>query len=191
MQIRLDENHLYWVDDRSVPGFTQICTDLGVVRDNPFYTELGREAGTALHLWCNFLARGEEPADPPDERIAGRVFAFRKFLKESGFKYIGGEEPQHERRLGYCCSPDLWGVIGARRAVVDIKGGGILKFHALQTAAQRLALASNGVLCQNRYGLYLRENGTYRLLAHEDESDELRWSAMVAAYYAKRFYAQS
>ena len=186
-RIRLDSEHRYWLGDREVPGFSAICTDLGIIKPSPFYTEAGREEGNALHSWLIFLSMGQEPSEPPDERIAGRVEGIRKFLAESGFKFEGGEEPQYHAGLDFACTPDLWGALGGARCVIDAKRGGPLPWHALQLSAQKIALEDNGIYCHERYGLYLR-NGGYRLMSYKDTRDGVRWLSIVAAYKAKKHY---
>lgn len=187
--IRLDENHVYWRGTARVPGFTEICKNLGVIGDNPFYTEEGRAEGVAIHQWAIFLASGQEPDESPDDRIAGRVEGYRKFLRESGFSFKGGEEPVYHSSLVYACTPDPYGDLNGVLSVIDIKRGSKEPWHPLQTAAQKMALASNGIFAQNRYGLYLMD-GDYRLIPHTDKADEMRWTALVTAFHAKTFHTK-
>lgn len=189
--IRRDEEHRYWIPagtgEKRVAGFTEICVDLGVIKTNPFHTEAGRQEGVALHQWNLFLAQGQEPASPPDDRIAGRVLGFRKFLADTGFKFFGGEQPVYDRINQVACTPDLWGGIGNWLWVIDNKRGGKEKTHKLQTACQKLALTANGVKIEKRGSLYLKD-GDYRLIEHDDFADEVRWKAIAGGYHAKGFY---
>jgi len=185
--LTLDADHRYWWDKQSVPGFSEICKDLGGTKDNPFYTDEGRDEGMALHKWLIFLASGQEAKDEPDERIAGRVAGIRKFLGESAFRFEGGETPLYCKPLNFACTPDIWGHLGSRAAVVEAKRGKKLKYHCLQTAAQKIALASNGFIALDRYSLHLRD-GDYRLEQHTDKADEDRWKILVMAYHAKTHY---
>ena len=188
-KIRLDESHIYWLGQERIPGYSEIMKSAGI-GINPFWTDSGRDLGTALHQWVLFLAQGQEPEDAPDERIAGRVAAFRRFIEESGFKFAGGEEPQYEPNLRYACTPDLWGHIGSFSCVIDVKSGAKELSHSAQTAAQKLALAANGFRAQKRYALYLKDDKTYRLCEHMDSVDESRWRAIVTAHHAKQWYCQ-
>lgn len=185
-QITLDKEHKYEVDGVRRPGFTEIAKDMGVIKDNPFYTAHGRDEGTALSEWNLFLAGGGEPEYEPDACIAGRVKGFRKFLKDTAFTLEGGEGLLFSK-LNYCCKPDLWGRIGTSKVLVEAKRGAKLKWHRLQTAAQAIALRENGFAVQKRLGLYLSDGG-YSLELHDDKQDEERWRALVMAYHAKRFY---
>ena len=187
--LTLDDNHKYAFSGVPVPGFTEIIGDLGITEPSRFYTEAGREEGTMLHEWLFFLASGGVPAEEPDERIAGRVEGIRKFLRESAFVFEGGEKILYHPGLVFACKPDLWGMIGGVRVVLDAKRGARQGFHSLQTAAQKMALSANGIHCRDRYGLYLKD-GDYRLEAHADKADEDRWRAIVTAYHAKRWYTK-
>lgn len=187
--VKLDDKHVYTVDGRRVPGFTEICTALGIIQPNTFWTPEGRAEGAAIHEWLLFLAQGQESDSLPDERIAGRVEGIRKFLGESKFKFVGGETRLHCAGLGYCGTPDLWGTINGRTCVIDAKRGAKSKIHALQTAAYRLLLAVNGVSARDRFALYLKD-GDYRLVEHADTQDEKRWVSIVSAYHAKKFYSE-
>lgn len=188
--IRIDEEHRYWLGEARKSGFTEIITDLGIKGGGAaFYTDDGRAQGIALHGWLLFLAQGKTTDQKPEDGIAGRVEGIRRFLAESGFVFEGGEQPQYEPRLDYACTPDLWGHLGAFSVVIDAKRGAKEKWHPLQTAAQKLALAANGFKAQRRFGLYLKDGG-YSLEAHEDAQDENRWRAIVSAYHAKGFYVQ-
>ncbi len=183
--VRLDADHRYWLPDGSeVPGFSHIVKTLALTPENKFYTAAGREEGVSLHSWLFFLASGRVPSTPPDPRIAGRVDGIRKFLMDTGFKFAGGETPLYEPRRRYACTPDIWGTIGNWTWVIDGKRGGKLTTHALQTAAQKLALRENGFHAQKRGSLYLKD-GFYRLDEHHSPDDMTRWTAHVAEYHRR------
>src|SRR3990167_523411 len=186
--IRCDSEHRYWLGPARIPGFSEICTDLGIIKPNIFYTNAGREEGIALHQWLHFLAQNKIPKTLPDQRIAGRVDGIKNFIRDTGFKFVGGEEPKYDPVVRFATTPDIWGAIGIWTWTIDCKRGAKTKTHALQTAAQKIALSANGFRAQKRGALYLKENGDYRLEEHTDPLDERRWAALVGAYYAKKSY---
>lgn len=187
-KIELSEDHKYTVDGARVPGFTEICLALGIIQPSPFYTEDGRKQGTAIHSWMLFLAQGNTAKIQPEQEIAGRIEGFKKFLYESRFKFLGGEDIQFEPNLRYCCKPDLYGQLGTTNVVIEVKRGAVMKSHLIQTVAQSLALKAGGFRVHARYALYLKDSGDYRLIEHTDKEDETRWKAIVGAYWAKSFY---
>lgn len=188
LQISRDQSHIYRINGKRVPGFTEIARAIGIIPDNAFYTEAGRAEGVALHEWAHFLALGGVPKSEPDERIAGRVSAFRAFLKESRFRFVGGEQMLYHPTLLYCGTPDLWGDISGRMTVIDLKRGGKLPWHPLQTAAYAELLRQSGVDIRARRCLYLHEDGSYRFDEHKDGADSGCWRAIVCAYHARSHY---
>ncbi len=184
----LDEaTHVYRVKNQIVPGYSEILDAMGYPK-NPFWTEEGRDEGKALHQWFAFLAKGQEPEDEPDARIAERVWSFRQWLRSSKFVCVGAEIPQYEPTLGYACTPDLWGFIGKTPVLAECKRGAPMKRHRLQTAAQAIALEANGFPVSERYALYLTDSKPIPEL-HDDEEDFECWKTTVSAYNAKEIYA--
>lgn len=190
--VRLDADHKYWIQlkaqgEKRVPGYSEICKDLGITKDNPFWTDEGREEGVALHAWLKFLASGMKPKSEPDPRIAGRVKGIEKFLKDTGFKVAGGEIPLYDPINRFACTPDLYGHIGRSAFVIDAKRGAKMPSHRLQTAAQTVALRANGFRPQKRAALYLRDSD-YWLDEHTDTMDLARWSIFVNCWHIRKEY---
>ena len=186
-KIRLDADHRYWLGDKEVPGYSHIVKSLGVVEDSPFWTEEGREAGTALHAWLLHLAQGKPEVSKPDPRIAGKVEGIRKFLRESGFKLAFGEVAQYEPVLRYACTPDLCGTLGMFSVNIDMKAGAKQKSHPLQLAAQKIALCYHPFRVQKSFSLYLKE-GDYRLVEQDTRTHEANWRIFMAAYHSRGEY---
>lgn len=148
---------------------------------NPFWTDEGRAAGIALHRWLRFLIDGRVSVKKPDPRIADKVAGIYKFIRETGFKPVGGEEPLYDPETGVACMPDMWGYIGPWTWVIDMKAGAKLPAHVLQTACQKIVLKANGFNAQKRGSLYLK-NMDYRLEEHGNPQDRLRWLWQVSEY---------
>ena len=189
--VRIDADHRYWIPgprgEERRPGYSELVKDLGIVKDNPYYTEDGRAEGVALHLWLGHLARGLAFKSEPDPRIAGRVEGIKKFLADTKFKIMGGEVPMYDPINRFACTPDLHGMMGKFLWVIDAKRGAKLPNHKLQTAAQFIALRSNGIRVQKRASLYLRE-GDYRLEEHTDSMDMARFGIFVSAWHLRKEY---
>lgn len=191
-KVRIDDEHRYFVPatrgEERRPGYSEICLDLGISKPNPFWTDEGREEGKALHLWLKFLASGKTSTTKPDPRIAGRVSGIQKFLRDTGFRIMGGETPLYDPINRFACTPDIWGILNKFLFVIDAKRGAKLPSHRLQTGAQYIALRSNGVRVQKRASLYLHEED-YRLEEHTDTMDMARWGIFVSTYHLKKEYA--
>jgi len=182
--INIDADHIYRTPDGvKHPGFSEIVAAMGVCRENPFWTEGGRSRGTATHQWAAFVAEGKKTTQEPDERIRERVARFTEWLDFSGFKTVGAEVPLYDPGLNFCCTEDLYGAMNRGTWVIDMKNGGPLKIHELQTAAQKTALRANGWGATHRGGLYLKDSRA-RLHPHNDPGDMSRWRKIVAGYHA-------
>ncbi len=187
--IRLNaETHTYFFGEKCIPGFSEICKDLGITKENPFYTESGKVEGKMLSQWLLFLAQGRTSKIEPDPRILIRVEGIKSFLSESGFKLEFGEISQYDPVLNFACTPDIVGKINGCLVNIDAKRGANLKWHVLQLAAQKIALEANGVKIEKSFNLYLKKDGGYRLLERDTKDDESRWKSFIYSYHAKRFY---
>src|SRR5258708_1374343 len=185
-EVRLDANHLYWVDGVRRPGYSEILDNMGFPK-NPFWNDAGRDQGTALSQWLLFLAQGNEATENPDPRIAGRVAGIQKFFKEHEFVFVGGETPLYNEERGHCVTPDIYGYLDGVSSVIEAKRGARMERHKLQTAAQTSTLEENGFMPVNQLSLYLNDCG-YSLEAHEDNEDFECWFAILSGYMAKERY---
>ena len=181
--VELSADHVYTVGGIRKPGVNEILS-LYFPPSN-FYTEAGKQKGTARHSWYHALIQGLEIASEPDERIAAEIAGFRKFMAEVKPRYILGEASFGAP--GFCGTPDLYCELAGRLAVVDFKPANAQPRWKLQTAAYQTLLTANGHPVQDRYALRLLP-GDYRLDAHKDAGDLPRWRAMVFGYAARRFY---
>ena len=182
MKLRCDSKHRYYLGRTRKPGFTEICTAVGIIEPNRFYTDQGREEGISLSKWLLFLCQGAVPTRPPHPAIAARVEAIKSFIRDSQFRLVGGEVPQYDPKVDACCTPDIWGFIGTNKYVIDAKRGSPLPFHAVQTAAQAMALE---FAPDHRAALYLGKNGKPKLVHHEDPNDFKVWRKACADYHLK------
>ena len=166
-----------------VPGYSELCAAMGVTRPNPFYTEEARAEGIALHKWLRFLVTGRTPSSPPDPRISGRVEGIKKFIKDTGVRFVGGEAPRYDPATRCACTKDLWAYIGNWSWVIDAKRGARLPSHKLQTACQSIVLRANDFRPQKRAALYLRD-GDYRFDEHTNPADLDNWRVIAAGYHS-------
>jgi hypothetical protein len=165
----IDSTHQYFIDGVEVPSVTTVLKSAGII-DDRFYTEAGRERGTAVHLACQLLDEDDLDWDSVTEEISGYVKAYQAFKKDSGFKPLKIEEAVYSRSYQYAGRFDRLGEIDGNLVLMDIKTGSIPKWVELQLAGYETALLSmksaeeinkNPVLLLQ--ALQLRENGSYKL----------------------------
>ncbi len=171
--------HEYRWNGRVVPSVTQILKSLGLI-DATWYTDEARDRGSMIHLATALDDRGELDESSVDERIAGYLAAWRLFKAESGASFTD-IEIQLYSDYGYAGTPDRIGTLRGR-SVFDIKNGEPEPWHALQTAAYAFGCSAGSAAVMSRYCIYLRDNGTYRLIQHDRSTDIAVWLSCLNLY---------
>jgi len=155
------DTHEYRIDGRVVPSVTQILTEtlgnpFGWLQDREWYMQ----RGTAVHAYAAMIARGQE-FEPPDERIAGKVAAVRKFFTDHEPRVWVSEKHVFSKRYQYAGTFDLHCYIDAKAFLVDWKSGSDIERTRLQLAGYAVALA--WVNPFHGLEVVLRDDGTYKM----------------------------
>ncbi|MDN7658479.1 hypothetical protein [Burkholderia cenocepacia] len=172
--LHFDEaEHTYTVAGRRVPSVTQILAPLVDYSMVPRETlERGRQLGSAVHRMTELYDLDDLDMDSLADELRPYLTAWIKFRAETGFVPETIEKRMFHPSLRFAGTPDRSGLISGRRAVIDIKKmltlGPVI---GLQLAAYRELFAKNGTVVEDRYGLGLRADGTYRLVPYTDKSD--------------------
>ena len=154
-----------------------------------FYTEAGRDRGSARHKAYQFLSEGDLDWDTVDPAILPQVRQFERFLADTGYQFKFNELRLTHPIMNYTGTMDTIGILGGKLVVIDYKPASFLPIVKIQTAAYRRLAVSNGYAVTERYSLHLGED-SYKLVAHTDIADENRWAALVAAYAVISHYKQ-
>ena len=181
-----EKTHRYFRGDQERVGLTTLLRSY--FGTSKYYTQRGRELGSALHLACQFLAEDTLDWDTLEPEIVEQAKAYRRFIQETGFFPQILEAPYHSMEIDVATKPDQVGLMMGRLSVVEIKRGAVLKQYELQTAGQKIILKDNDVDVQDRYGLYLKKNGKYSLEKHpNDFQDEDYFRILAKAYHEPDF----
>jgi len=174
---------------------TQVLRRVGLIEDD-FYTEESRIRGRYVHQAIMYEEREGLDESSVDERLAGYVAAYRGFVRDvRPGRCLLLEQPLAHRLYEYAGTPDQIREIKGHLALLDHKTGQPAPWHGLQTAAYvELAYCTadlwwTGATAPRlrRYVLYLRPDGTYRLVEHTDWKD---WKLFLAALAVAQFAAQ-
>ncbi|MCP3709763.1 PD-(D/E)XK nuclease family protein [Paraburkholderia sp. CNPSo 3274] len=165
--------HAYTVNGKRLPSVTQILAPLVdysmVPRD---VLERAQKLGTAVHRMTELYDLDDLDMDCLADELVPYLTAWIKFRAESGFVPETIEKRLYHPSLRFAGTPDRSGLINGRRAVIDIKKmltlGPVI---GLQLAAYSELFAKNGTQIEDRYGLGLRADGTYRLVPFKDKGD--------------------
>jgi hypothetical protein len=159
--------HLYRWNGNPVPNVTRIIKpliDYSFV--DPEKLERARQQGKAIHKMVELEIRGE-PYTLPAWLEPYRA-AWWKFVGETGFECWFSERRTFHHGMHYATTPDL------ESAIVEIKRSFAAGLAVgVQTAAQKAAVESDKHMprFRERFGLQLRDDGTYRLQHHTDKDD--------------------
>ena len=173
-----EEKHIYTVDGKVYPSVTDICSPITADHYgniNSAVLEMASRRGTAVHEATELIDLGTMPEDDPE--IDGYVNAYLDFLLDYSphweyIEYIG----YHNEFGGYCGTVDRAGRVGSEYWVMDIKTtASPNKEQYIATCCQTEAYAlmiDKDCICKRKI-LYLRKDGSYRLVDCEEKEREL------------------
>jgi len=188
------DRHEYSDDGIIMPSVTQILVDNGVI-DTTWFTEAGKDRGTAVHLALKYMDQGDLDADTVDEDLHGYLYAYEKFKRETRFASYpeGIEQPLADSQRRVAGTPDRVGAMFGNRAIIDFKTGCLEPWVALQLAGYEdlVRLGDSPFLTPEEYGieryaLQLKKDGKYKLRQFADSNDAYIFKAMTGIYHWKR-----
>lgn len=190
-----EQTHTYTLEGRVLPSVTQILDAVGLI-DKQWYTEEASQRGTNIALATELLDQGNldrETLETDFPGYVGYVDAWQDFLTTSAAEVIWIERAVFDRALQYAGTLDRLVRITGVNYVLDIKTGSPCSWHAIQTAAYASTLweawprdlgLSGGF---GRMAVYLKEDGTFKVVQHGAAGDEVGdydvWRACVALYH--------
>ena len=189
-----NENHQYFLNDKPIPGYSEIVKDLGIVDLSAVpqgLLEEKAEIGTNIHEMLEMLDLGTLDEWTIPDYLEGHLKAYRAFLSEykpivEAVEKMVCAYPIDFPEMPYACRIDRCYLIGEDRYIVDIKSGAKTKAVRLQTAAGICAYNNGeGGQATKRGALYLSSNGTYHFDRHTEESDITVWMGCVMAFWFK------
>ena len=172
-----EEKHIYTVDGKRVPSVTDICNPItadhyGEI--NSAILEMASRRGTAVHEATAFIDLGEMPEEDPE--LDGYINAYLDFLLDFKPKWEYIEWIGYNETLNYCGTVDRAGRVGNEYWVLDIKTtASPTKENYIATCCQTRAyslMIEASHLCKRKI-LYLKKDGSYRLVDCEEKETEL------------------
>lgn len=171
----VEESHTYWFGDRRIPGVTEALCPIHDLADVPAHVlEHARQVGQAIHAAIKLHNADDLVVESLDLEIVLRFEAWLAFVKDTGFRVRGFEQPMGSNIYQYGGTPDLWGEMGGHPWLPDIKATAVIAPSvAVQTAAYRQLLTENSAPSAKprRAALHLRKDGTYRFIPYEARAD--------------------
>lgn len=174
------KTHTYRLDGVVVPSVTQVLSEAGLL-DAQWYTDQHSLRGRIVHVITALDDRNALDESQVGDEYLGYLVAWRAFRTSVPWTILDIEQAvyhaayrfagRYDRRM--CIHED-----GPYAMLVEIKTGQPEQWHRLQTAAYlRCSLTVRSPVVE-RYVVYLRNNGTYKVCKHDDASD---WDVFLAA----------
>ena len=172
-----EEKHIYTVDGKVVPSVTDICSPITADHYgdiNSAVLEMAARRGTAVHEATELIDLGTMPED--DTEIDGYINAYLDFLLDYQPKWEYIEWIGFNDIHGYCGTIDRAGKVGNEYWVLDIKTTASPSKEqymatCCQTRAYSMMIKTDRT--PKRKILYLRKDGSYRLVDCEEKEAEL------------------
>jgi hypothetical protein len=170
--ITISDQHVYRVDGRIVPGVTQIISDAGIDPNKNFYNKVAAQRGKDIHTITEQIDKGTLLNAFPKE-WSGYISAYYMFLKFNRpvWNVDGVEQTFYNEDFDYCGTRDRVGTMLWRtrrvECCLDIKTGVKAKWHGVQLAGYSMKDRYK----LERFGLYLKKNGTYSIHHYTNDGD--------------------
>lgn len=148
-----------------LPHVTTILKTAGLI-DTTWFTDQGRDRGSALHEATHYLDEGDLKWDTVDESIASRLSQYQRFKEQVQPEILSIEEAVTNSSFQYCGRLDRRVRINGREGVLDIKSPSRSPWQALQVALYALCFDRP----MARWTLHLSEE-RYQLIEHRDRKD--------------------
>lgn len=179
-----EASHTYRYGGALVPGVTSILRPLSNFDGIPLdVLNAKADLGRRVHFACQLDDEADLDQDSVGDDVAPYLFAWRKFLAESGAKVVHNERQVFEPTLRYAGTLDNVLELQGHRWLVDKKTSISTPISAgPQTAAYLRALNDPSVT--RRAAVRLRPDGTYRFDPLSGADD---WSAFMACLALHRF----
>ena len=185
-QIRLDDEHRYWVGDRQVPGVTATLQDAGLVDFSgvpPDVLEEARVRGTETHRATQLDDDGQLDERTLAENVRPRLQAWRDFRAERQFEPIVIEQIVYSQRHYFGGTLDRVGIVPPNRIILlDLKATYVIpRSVGPQTAAYQLAYNEGleTMPIDERWCVHLRADGRYEVHPLTDPMDRAVWLAAL------------
>lgn len=146
-----------------------------------FIPQEALERGRRVHAVTEAL--DQDRLVDPEEDILGWVSAYKTFLRDVRPDYEFIEHRVEQDSLKFHGVIDRVGTLGGafsrRRCIIDLKTGPKKPQDSVQTAAYSLLLDPPRYDTLDRYGLYLRRDGSYKLRKYDSPYDFITWLVLL------------
>lgn len=176
------ELHEYRFAGQVVPhvsDFSDRLKDLGWA--TPEQIAAAGERGTDVHYATVLNDLNDLVEGSVTDEVRPFLNAYRKFMREVKPEWYEIEKPVYHPTFKYAGTLDRAGLVLGKFGIVDLKTGIQTPVTGLQLGGYELAWNAGGYgpTVQTRIGLYLRKDGTYKMVPYDDPSHVRGFIALV------------
>ena len=175
-----EANHEYRLDGVRVPSVTQVLQSAGIIDYSSVPEEWRNFAltrGSAVHHACRLLDENDLDRKTLDSSLDGYIRAYERFLADSGARPISIEQCVSNELMRYAGTLDRIYDVGGMRVLADLKTSLVPNWTGIQISAYAACISGVDTFLK-RWGVALRDDGTYRIETFEDTMD---WDIFVSA----------
>ena len=180
------------MEKSNLPSVTDILKGVGISdfsRVPIDILEAGQHFGIAVHKACELWDTKTLDVDVLSEPLIPRLEAWKKFIKDYSVVILLGEIEKRfiSKKYGFIGKPDRWPKIQDKRTLIDIKSStSMYPSTEIQTAGYEILLLENDIKVDRRWGVQLKENGTYNIEPYIETSDKSVFLAALSLYNWKK-----
>ena len=172
-EITISSEHIYRVDGVPVESVTQAIGRAGLDPNAGFYNKEGAKRGTDVHVMLEHYDLMTLNLQTVRKEYIGYLKAYNLFCRMTlpHWDLDGIEQTFYSETFNFCGTRDRVGSILWKnqrvKCVLDLKTGVKTSWHGIQLAGYTLDHRYD----RERFGLYLKDNGTYSLQHYTDDGE--------------------
>ncbi|OGS35276.1 MAG: hypothetical protein A2293_08015 [Elusimicrobia bacterium RIFOXYB2_FULL_49_7] len=193
MTLFCDENHIYRNEQGIIiPNVTSILQAEGFTDFSRVPVDVLKAAqdfGTNVHIACELADKGTLEYETLSPGLLPPIEAWCKFLEDYQAEIIEIERVVYSKIWHFCGTLDRVLKIKGKNGIYDIKTG---EGCSLQTAAYKVALDEEcpDLKVKERAAVRLFPDGTYRIIPHDDKSEESLFKSIVKVHNSRKNYVK-
>lgn len=183
MNIRLDDQHRYWLGDKRIPGVSEIIRLSGLATD--YFGEAAqrkRVLGTYVHKAIALDLAGQLDKNSLAGPVAMYFAGYELFKQDFKIKPLKIEQIIASNKWGFAGTLDFIGNINIPLCLVD------WKTSVTPAAETDMQLSAYSILAEEIFGLkpvelvtvHLNELGKYKIVKHKENRQDFLAALLVA-----------
>jgi len=184
-----EETHTYTLNGVELPSVTQIITSIGLVdysMANKDLLEYKADIGRKVHRTIELYDNNELDDSELHPLLKNYLEQWKKFKKDFGLHIIESEIKMFHPIYKYAGTIDVLGRIDDYYVIIDIKSGGEIPAHSIQTSAYKEMIEKNTkIKIRRRFAVYLTEEN-YNVVEHKNKDLNIFLSALSIYNWKKK-----